>query len=59
MPYDIALVFDVAASVYTMHAAGCPQVRKLAEDGYPVLTMLQCESLPTDVENDECMREVK
>jgi hypothetical protein len=58
MPYDIALAEDEEGRPM-MHAANCPQVRKLAADGHPVATLYQCQTLPTDIKRHECMKGLK
>ena len=59
MPYDIALTEDEETGHAMLHAANCPEVRKLAAAGHPVATLYQCATLPTDIKRHDCMKEVK
>jgi hypothetical protein len=49
MPPAIDLaVASTQAGKLILHRADCPLVRRLADDGVPVLTMLDCKRLPDD-----------
>lgn len=52
--YDLAMAEEPDGS-HMMHAAYCPHVRKLADDGYPVMTMLGCQGLPDMLPRHSCL----
>jgi hypothetical protein len=45
---DIAIAFDENNNRITLHRADCPVVRRLAERGCPVVTMLAIQCVPPD-----------
>jgi hypothetical protein len=52
--YDLAMAEERDGSTM-MHAANCPHVRKLADDGYPVMTMFGCQGLPDMLPRHSCL----
>jgi len=54
--YDIALTHDEETGEIVVHAANCPLVRKLANEGHEVATLLGCKSMPTGLKQHSCMR---
>ena len=48
MPLDLALAPSDDGKTLVLHRADCPDVRKQAADGVPVLTMYDCERAPKD-----------
>lgn len=48
--FDIAIAQDNDTGVVTVHHANCPVVRKMADEGHPVMTMFGCEKMPDVVE---------
>ena len=56
---DIALTEGRDGSV-TVHRADCPDVRTLAELGFPVATLLGIQNdIPDDLERHSCLEEVE
>lgn len=47
---DIAIAQNLHTNEITLHRADCPVVRKMAEDGHPVMTMLGCKEMPDVVD---------
>lgn len=52
--WDIALVEQ--GGEITVHVADCQEVRELAEQGVPVVTMIGCQELPHDLPFAVCLR---
>ena len=41
-----------------MHRADCPEARRAAADGHPVMTLWDCDGpLPTNVQRHSCLGE--
>jgi len=54
---DIALAQNNDTGEITLHKADCPAVRKMADEGHPVMTMFGCDGpLPTDYKMHECLK---
>jgi hypothetical protein len=47
---DLALVHDNDTGEVMLHTANCPEARRMAANGHPVMTMLGCEKLPDVIE---------
>jgi hypothetical protein len=56
--YDLAMAEERDGS-HMMHAANCPHVRKLADDGFPVMTMFGCQGLPDMLPRHSCLENVE
>jgi hypothetical protein len=56
-PYNIALTTNKLGDALLMHRPDCPYARRLAAIGEPVMTLLGCERLPSDIDRHECLRE--
>jgi hypothetical protein len=55
---DIAIAQNNNTGEVMLHKADCPVVRKMAEDGHPVMTMFGCDGpLPTEYEMHDCLKE--
>jgi len=56
---DLAMAQNNDTGEITLHRADCPDVRKMADDGHPVMTMFGCEKLPDVVEykRHECLKD--
>lgn len=53
---DIALVGNMSTGKIVVHRADCPDARKAAADGHPVLTLFDCQNdAPLDLPKHSCM----
>jgi len=52
--YDLAMA-EEPDGTHVLHTATCPHVRKLADDGYPVMTMFGCQGLPDMIKRHTCL----
>jgi hypothetical protein len=52
---DYALTADEHNTIM-VHRADCPEVRRHADAGKPVITLMQCQNeLPKDLERHSCL----
>jgi hypothetical protein len=56
--YDLAMA-EERDGTHMLHAAFCAHVRKLADDGYPVMTMIGCDGLPDMLPRHSCLDNVE
>jgi len=54
---SLAVAMDNDTGEVTVHTADCPVVRKMAENGHPVMTLIDCEKMPdvTEYKRHECL----
>jgi len=52
---DIAVEFDIEQDRVVLHRTDCPQLRRLADCGHPVMTMLECQRVPSQLPRHECL----
>ena len=45
---DLALVHDNVTGEMLVHRADCPEARRMAAEGHPVMNMFGCEKLPPE-----------
>jgi hypothetical protein len=57
MSLDLVLAYSDDGKTIVVHRADCPDVRKQAAEGKPVLTMFDCQRAPKDgVKRRSCMK---
>ena len=56
--YDLAMAEEPDGS-HQLHAANCPHVRWLADNGQPVMTMIGCQGLPDMIKRHSCLENVE
>lgn len=55
---NYALTSDKTGALIVAHRADCPDVRRMADEGHPVITMFQCQQpLPMDIQRHDCLKE--
>jgi hypothetical protein len=58
MPLNFAIAASDDGQTLVLHRADCPDVRKMAADGKPVLTLYDCQRKPKDdIPRHSCLQE--
>jgi hypothetical protein len=52
---DIAVSQDKDTGEMMLHRVNCPIVRKMVDDGHPVMTMFGCEAMPDMYQRCTCL----